>query len=189
MLRSLPKSNKRFFGRLFLRCRCACLVGNLVVGLSFPFSPKFHTSLNVEFYNWRPTLACPRPDDSCLLRLVWLASLLQQVSCHLCVIFFFPVQRFLHSPAFPCCLKPHLPFPVSWFFHSLFVFAFFLPCVRSPVVWFGSSFLSTPRAFSLAQRKKIFFSTFLSVLLLCYCRPFVLSFDCPHGATETAGSS
>ena len=137
-------------------------------------SPKFHGSLYLEFYNWRPTLACPRPDDSSLLRLVWLASVVATGELPSLRDFFFPVQRFLHSPAFSCCLKPHLPFPVSWFFHSLSVFAFFLPCVRSPVVWFGSAFLSCPRAFSVRSKEKKFFP--LSFPFSCFATVAFLFF-------------
>ena len=89
---------------------------------------------------------------------------------------FFPVELFLHSPAFPCCLKPHLPFPVSCSLSLSICLCLFFPCVRSPVVWCGSSFLSSPRAFSPIKEKN-FFSTLLPFSSLCLSRPFLLSFD------------
>ena len=50
MLRSLPKSNKHSSVFFSLRCRCACLVGNLLwIFLSLSL-PKFHVSLYVDFH-------------------------------------------------------------------------------------------------------------------------------------------
>ena len=150
-------------------------MGNLLWGLPFPFSPKFHVSLNVEFYKWRPTLACPRPDDSCLLRLVWLASFVATGELPSLRDFFFQFN-FSYIPL-PC---PAVSSPTSLsqsvvLCHSLSISAFFFPCVRSPVVWFGSSFLSSPRAFSPIKGKQFF--PLLPFSSLCLSRPFLLSFD------------
>ena len=154
-------------------------MGNLLWDLSFlPLSlpPNSTCLLYVEVYNWRPTLACPRPDDSCLLRLVWLASLLQQVSYLRCVIFF-PVQLFLHSSAVPCCLKPHLPFPVSSSLSLSICLCLLLslcPVARRLV---RLVFLVLSTCFLADQRKKKIFSTLLPFSSLCLSRPFLLSFD------------
>ena len=87
---------------------------------------------------------------------------------------FFRVQLFVYSSAVPCCLKPHLLFPV---FSSLSLsICLCLLLSLCPVArrWFGPSFLSSCRAFSVAQRKNL--STLLSVsLVLSFFRFMQLS--------------
>ena len=85
--------------------------------------------------------------------------------------FFFPSSTL---PTFPCLsLLSQAPPPFNSqslvLCHSLSVFAFFFPCVRSPVVWFGSSFLSSPHAFSpIKGKKKNFFPlSFRSLRFAC----------------------
>ena len=143
---------------------------------SSPFSsPKFYMSLYVEFYNGAQLWLA-----HALTILVFSVSsgwlrLLQQVSCLLCVIFFQFNFSYIPLP-FPAVSSPTSHSQSLVLCHSLSVFAFFFPCVRSPVVWFGSSFLSSPHAFSPIKGKK-FFSTLLPFSSLCLSRPFLLSFD------------
>ena len=76
VLRSLPKSNKHSWSSSPSLSVCVPR-GEPCCGifLFFPFLfPQILRVLIRGFLQWRPTLACPRPDDSCLLRLVWLAS-------------------------------------------------------------------------------------------------------------------
>ena len=155
--------------------------------LPFLFSPKFYVSLYVEFYNGAQLwLAHALTIPVFSVSSGWLC-LLQQVSCLLCVIFF-PAQLFLHSPAFPCCLKPHLPFPVSCSLSVSICLCLLTLCPDArrldrlvfPV--YSTCFLTR------SKEKKIFPLSF-PFSLLCCCRPFVLSFDCPRGATKTVGSS
>ena len=162
MLRSLPKSNKHSFVVVSFVDGVHASWG-ICCGSSFPFLPQIPRVSISGISHWRLTLARPRPDDSCLLRLVWLASFV--ATGELPSFRFFFWFNFSYIPL-PC---PAVSSPTSLsqslvLCHSLSVFAFFFPCVRSPVVWFGSSFLSSPRAFSLAQRKKIFFHSFFLFL-------------------------
>ena len=74
------------------------------------------------------------------------------------VAWFFFQFNFAYIPLpFPAVSSPTSLSQSLVLCHSLSVFAFFFPCVRSPVVWFGSSFLSSPRAFSPIKGKKFFF--------------------------------
>ena len=147
-------------------------MGNLVVGLSFPFFPQIPRVSIRGILHCRPTWLA-----HALTILVFSVSsgwlrLLQQVSCLLCVIFFL-VQLFLHSPAFPCFLKPHLPFPVSCSLSlslSLSLPSSF-PVSGRPS--FGSARLSClPHVLSHSLKKKNFptlLSFFFALLLLSFC--------------------
>ena len=133
---------------------------------------------------WRLTLARPRPDDSCLLRLVWLASFVATGELPSLRDFSSPVQRFLHSPAFP-----HLPFPVSFSLSlSIYLCLLLSLCpvarrlVRLVCPVYSTCFLTR------SKEEKIFPLSF-PFSSLSYCCPFVLPFDCPYGATKTVGSS
>ena len=171
VLRSLPKSNKHSL--VVYPSLSVCVHrGEPVVGSFFssPFSsPKFYVSLYVEFYTHNGAqlwLAHALTSPVFSVSSDWL-RLLQQVSCLRCVIYFFQFN-FAYIP---------LPFPAVSsrtslsqslvLCHSLSVFAFFFPCVRSPVVWFGSSFLSSPRAFSPIKGKFFFPLSFRSLRLAC----------------------
>ena len=139
--------------------------------LFFPFLfPQIPRIFIRGILHWRLTLARPRPGDSCLLRLVWLASFVATGELP-SLRDFFSSSTF---PTFPCLsLLSQAPTPLSQSLvlcHSLSISAFFFPCVRSPVVWFGSSFLSSPRALSSIKGK--FFSTLLPFSSLCLSRPF-----------------
>ena len=149
----------------------------------FPLSPQILRVSKRGFLQWRPTLACPRPDDSCLLRLVWLASFVATGELPSLRDFFFQFN-FSYIPL-PC---PAVSSPTSLsqsvvLCHSLSISAFFFPCVRSPVVWFGSSFLSCPRAFSPIKGKKIFFPL-LPFSSLCLSRPFLFSFGLHSSSSQ-----
>ena len=152
-------------------------MGNLLWIFPFPFSPKIPRVSIRGILQLRPTLACPRPDDSCLLRLVWLASFVATGELPSLRDFFFQLNFSYIPLPFPAVSSPTSLSQSLVLCHSLSVFAFFFPCVRSPVVWFGSSFLSSPRAFSPIKGKKEFFSTLLPFSSLCLSRPFLLSFD------------
>ena len=159
MLRSLPKSNKHSWSSSPSLSVCVHR-GEPCCGifLFFPFLPQIPRVSIRGVLQWRPTLACPRPDDSCLLRLVWLASIVATGELPSLRDFFFQLN-FSHIPLpFPAVSSPTSLSQSLVLCHSLSAFAFFCPCVRSPVVWFGSSFLSSPRAFSpIKGKKKIFF--------------------------------
>ena len=111
--------------------------------------------------HWHPTLACPHPDDSCVLRFVWLASFVATGELP-SLRDFFLVQLFLHPLPFPAVSSPP-PFP------SLLVLSLSV-CLRllclCPVarrlVRLVFPVLST--CFFVRSKEKIFFSTLLSVL-------------------------
>ena len=169
VLRSLPKSNKHSWSSSPSLSVCVHR-GELVVDLSFlslslPQIPRVS-------YTWKSTMA---PNFGLPTPWRFLSSpsrLAGFVCCSRWVAFFawffFPVQRFLQSPAFPCCLKPHPPFPVSCSL-SLSIYLCLLlslcPLARRLV---RLVFLVLSTCFVADQRKNFFFPlSFRSLRFAC----------------------